>query len=223
MCCSEIEFKLEFGCISPGVEYFLDHGIRLEVIYSSGGTDWVPVRFYAANLTMPSTYTSLVNLEARNQSVSATSLRYTSSLSLKLLDVGKTYVIKEYLCGNFTDLLHSSTDRLRLRWMQRFGRAARRNEAPWMLDDISVKLWNGSCYLEVVGENFEGALMEDGLAIVAGATEEPLCGAPGNGSALYFRQTTSSTTSTRRSVIFDLNSPDLQHCDGMSTSGSELI
>ena len=163
---------------------------------------------------MPTNYTSFVTLDYSNQSVTADAHRYSSSLSLKLVDAGKPLVLREYLCGRFVDILTRGS-MLRLRWMQRYGERATRNQAPWILDDISVKLWNGSCFTEIMDEDFEGQMRTAGIA--AGEVEVPECDSPGGGSALSFRQAVSTAT-TRRSLIFDFHGQELEECNGNGTA-----
>ncbi len=153
LCFGEVEFKMKFECFVTN--YWIDQGVRLEVgIRDSQTTNWHPVRFYAANITVPTTYTSLVTLNPDNAYVMAIAHRYTSSFPLKIMNAGQDLIVKEYLCGMFVDALLDTSKNLRFRWMQRYGTQSALNQAPWIVDDVVIKSWNGSCFSEIIREDF---------------------------------------------------------------------
>ena len=196
---SEIEFKLKFGCIPPT---FIDQGVRLEVrlLESSSSTNsiWFPVRYYTPSLVMPSVYRSLVDLNSSKSSVVAASLRYNSLFPLLLINTSESIHITEYFCGQkFREYLQ-----LELRWMQRFGSSAEYNYSTWMLDDINIRIWNGTCFLQLLSQDFSSRdLMSYDLLL--GEVKAPSCGTLGSGNVLHFIGSNSGSP-TRRSINFKI-------------------
>ena len=81
---------------------------------------------------------------------------YTTSLPLKVVSSGISdfIPIREYICGDVDQNLTENMQ-LELRWLQRFGRRANvEREATWYLDDINIRIWNGTSFLQVLSEDF---------------------------------------------------------------------
>lgn len=172
----------------------IDQGVRLEVrlISSSSGptTDWFPVRYYTPSLEEPDDYDSFVALDSSDKSVTAKGPGYDSSFPLIHVTSTNFVRIREYICGqlvqNFTD-----DGQVELRWMQRFGENSRDSDATWILDDINVTFWNGTCFLQVLHEDFSGdeLTIANAYDVELAETEEPTCDVT-NGKALVFRHRT---------------------------------
>ena len=202
---SEINFKLKLGCNPPT---FIDQGVRLEFRLISAAISnknkWLPLRYYTHNLVDPSNYKSFVELDSSNNSVLAKSLHYESHLPLLLVNSPESVLIQECICGhfaqNFTDNMQ-----LELRWMQRFGSSSIDNYASWILDDIKVRIWNGTCILQLLSEDFSRNMMmiAGSYQLSSAKVRRPLCGSSGNGSALEFSIGVSNR-STRRSINIQL-------------------
>ena len=178
----EIEFKLKFGCMPPTL---IDQGVRLEVrllpTSSSTTSIWFPIRYYTPSLVMPNDYRSFVDLNSSKSSVMAAALWYNSSFPLLLINTSESIHITEYFCGhNFREYM-----RLELRWMQRFGSSAEYNYSTWMLDDINIRIWNGTCFLQLLSQNFSS---RDSMSYnqLLGEVQAPSCGTPGSGNVLHF-------------------------------------
>ena len=122
----------------------------------NSSTIWFPIRYYTQGLEAPSEYESLVELDSSMTSVRVLEDLYNTSLPLMVVstDIYKFLTIQEYICG---DVVQNLTDdmQLELRWVQRYGRAANVvTEANWFLDDINIRIWNGTSFLQVLSEDF---------------------------------------------------------------------
>ncbi len=145
------------------------------------------MRYYAVNLTQPTEYSSLVTLNPDHISVTAVAVTYSSLIPLKVVDAGLDLTVTEYLCGTFLDAIYNSSNELRLRWMQRYGMQSAINHSAWTMDDVTIKFWNGSCYVDIYQEDFNMLLSsnEGSIDIIAGSIAEPPCGSPGTGPSLF--------------------------------------
>lgn len=199
--CSEIEFKLRFGCNVTHI----DQGVRLEVLNDI----WEPIRFYSPTLTAAAS-PSVVTL-LQNNSVRAEAATYISDLPIVHLNTTETetVTIREYLCGRYISLIRNQ-EPLRLRWMQRYRTNPAAGAATWSLDDIRIRIWNGDCFAPVLVEDFSSLTSTrsttDGLeyGVAAGGIAENFCGGAsisGN-SALYLNRVgTESAGVFRRSFL----------------------
>ena len=175
---------------------YMDQGVRLEVRLQlerwNSSTTWFPIRYYTETLVVPSEYESLVELDSSMTSVRAQEDLYNTSLPLMVVstDIYKFLTIQEYICG---DVVQNLTDdmQLELRWVQRYGRRAKvEAEATWFLDDINIRIWNGTSFLQVLSEDFNSdQLMLNELYTVQSAVIRMWrcgVGTPGN-SFIEFR------------------------------------
>ena len=197
---------LKFGCVPrDSQDTTIDHGVRLEVGIRSGTSrNWQPIRFYTTSITAPTYDNSLVQLAPSNTAVVAQALLYNSSLPLKLVDATRSLSLKEYLCGDYVDILRSNSLDLRLRWMQRFGTQAGRNFALWIIDDVKIKLWNGSCFSELVSKNFSSDADIEGLDLDVRSGTIKTCGSSDVNEALHFSDAVTSDL-TRRSITINVS------------------
>ena len=203
--CSEIEFKLRFGCNAPT---HIDQGIRLEIF----DVTWNPIRFYTPSL-VAATKPSLVTL-LPNNSVRANASSYISAIPLAQVNTTDTVTVREYACGSFVSQIRNGEE-VRLRWMQRYRtNADDRLAATWFLDDIRVRVWNGDCFVPLFAKEFAtiDSLITDDIdglryRTLGGNIAEDLCqgeGARGN-FALYFNQASELRTGAfRRSFLLVL-------------------
>ncbi len=125
--------------------------------------------------TQPTDYSSLVTLNPDHISVTAVAVTYSSSIPLKVVDEGLDHTITEYLCGTFLDAIFNSSNQLRLHWMQRYGMQSAINHSAWTMDDVTIKFWNGSCYMDIYLEDFnmQPSSNEGSIDIIAGSIIEP--------------------------------------------------
>ena len=214
--CSEVGFTLEF-CTSQD-SYAIDQGVRLEVGNKPPEQDtitWDPVRYYTPSVSAPS-YDSLVSLNPSNVTVLADALTYTSTFHLKLLEARRAITIKEYLCGNYVQLLANGSENVKLRWMQRFGEQAAHDTAPWAISNIHVKLWNGSCFIE------DEISMTD--TSIKGNETSQSCSTPQGDSVFHFSAAAGvGLSSTRRSIVIDSINLSPRKCEEGSFSGGKLV
>ena len=155
----------------------------------------------------PSDYVSIVNLDPSHDSVTAKALLYRSSLPLLFINSSKIVTIREYICGEFVQRFTEDMH-LELRWMQRFGRASKINDATWILDDIKIRLWNGVCFIQVLNEDFSRTpeIINGSYDLQGAYVQIPSCESSINGSALDFSESFNETlnaTVTRRSMIIN--------------------
>ena len=82
--------------------------------------------------------------------------------------------------------------------MQRFGSSAEYNYSTWMLDDINIRIWNGTCFLQLLSLDFSS---RDSMSYdqLLGEVQAPSCGTPGSGNALHFIRSNNGNL-TRRSI-----------------------
>jgi len=192
--------------------------VRLEVGIREGeDTDWRPIRFYTTNIIAPAYNNSFVELDPSNVSVTAQALMYNSSLPLKLVNATTYLSIREYLCGEYVDTLQDNSHDVRLRWMQRFGTLAERNFVPWIIGNVKIRLWNGSCFSELVNNNFSSAEDIHGLDVRTGSVAT--CNVlPDMKSALHFSESVTMSGLTRRSVTIDLTNRSSRCVEESQTS-----
>ncbi len=78
--------------------------------------------------------------------------------------------------------------------MQRYGLQSAINHSAWTMDDVTIKFWNGSCYMNIYQEDFnmQPSSNEGSIDIIAGSIIEPPCGSPGTGPSLYFNEPVSN-------------------------------
>ena len=219
--CSEIEFKLRFGCGAQS-PFSIDQGVRFEVDTAAG--PWSPIRFYTQNVNpVPSDVTNLVRLQPDNVSVEANATDYTSTLPLLLLDTIEVVTVREYLCGNYADLL-TSGETLRLRWMQRFGTSPLEDIATWFLDDIKIRYWRGDCFVPIINDDFENEnrTVPEQVGIThnlfsTAIEDEPECNGQTNGgnSVLNFqaRAVTIIEGTYRRALVLRIRGPEIGGCE----------
>ena len=122
----------------------------------NSSTTWFPIRCYTQSLEAPSKYESLVELDSSMTSVRALEDLYNTSLPLMAVSSGISQFIpiREYICGQIVKRLTNDMQ-LELRWLQRYGRRAKANrEATWYLDDINIRIWNGTSFFQVLSEDF---------------------------------------------------------------------
>ena len=139
---------------------YIDQGVRLEVrlqsVSMNSPSTWFPIRYYTQGLEAPSEYESLVELDSSMNSVTVQEDLYNTSLPLMVVstEIGQFYTIREYICGQIVQNLTEDMQ-LEWRWVQRFGRrATMETEATWILDDINIRIWNGTSFLQVLSEYF---------------------------------------------------------------------
>lgn len=177
---------------------------------------WQPIRYYALSSIIENdvinTIThSLVHLN-EDGTASAQAANYTSNLPVHLLNSSDTVTVREYLCGSYIELLRDDPDaRIRIRWMQRFRAESMADKATWALDDVKIKLWNGSYFVRLLDENFDNhSSVTNNREYVLNAVtvREPQCGEirPGAGKALYFSNNTDNRAiaTSRRSIVINL-------------------
>ena len=155
---SEIEFKLNFACDRP--PEYIDQGVRLEIRLLSenltSSSTWFSIRYYTPKLDVPSEYESLVELDSSMTSVRVLEDLYNTSLPLMNVSSGIAdfIPIREYICGQIVQNL-TEDKQLELRWVQRFGKKAmQEKDATWILDDINIRIWNGTSVFQVLSEDF---------------------------------------------------------------------
>ena len=149
---------MDFDC-DQRPEY-IDQGVRLEVRLQSeslnSSSTWFPIRYYTPSVEVPSEYVSLVELDSSMNSVTVLEDLYNTSLTLMVISSGlfQFLTIREYICGQIVQNLTQDTQ-LELRWLQRYGRTANvGTEANWFLDNINIRIWNGTSFLQVLSEDF---------------------------------------------------------------------
>lgn len=215
--CSEIEFKLQFGCDVPT---HIDQGVRFEV-RNRDDTNWDPIRFYTPSLT-PAVVGSLVT-PLPNNSVRAQFDDYASALPLVVINTTEPVTVREYLCGRYVSLIRDGQE-INLRWFQRYQTNPGREIATWFLDDIKIKLWNGNCFVPVLSENFNNIDSGvDGITYntAAGGVAPNFCPISAN-NALYFNLQPTGGTIFRRSLIIRIGtSYEVGSCE--STISGEFI
>ena len=145
----EISFFLHLGndhdslCDPPDT---LGQGVRLEVQERAG--PWHPIRFYTSTTRRASeSYVDQLNsthIEVQDET------GYTSVFPLYVNRSTSAMYLTEYVCAR--DFAGS---RIRFRWKQHFAGHSRNDEDTWSLDDITIRLWNGSCYRTILHEDFE--------------------------------------------------------------------
>lgn len=144
-----------------------------------------------------------MNLDSSNKSVTAVALNYFSSLPLVHVNSNTSVHIHEYIYGQFGRPITKKL-RLDLRWMQRFGRKTSLvNDSTWILDDINIRIWNGTCFFQTFNEDFSRN-DNDTYDLSLASVKKPMCGSPGTGSALVLGKPTEVVTKkniTRRSII----------------------
>ena len=209
---------------------YIDQGVRLEV--RTADIRWQPIRYYTPSLTAASNISnamSLVHLDA-NDTVRAMAATYTSQLPLHCINSSETVTIREYLCGRYAELLRGNNDpQMRIRWMQRFGIQAMADQATWALDDVKIKLWNGSCFVRLVDENFNNDSLVTSnrrYKLDAVTVMEPPCGElrPGASKALYFRNIAGNNdiNISRRSIVIDVPHLPAEVCEVIDPNTSKL-
>ena len=204
----EIEFKLNSDC-EQRPEY-IDQGVRLEIRLQSANLNsrstWFPIRYYTPSLVVPSEYESLVEFDSSMTSVRAQGDLYNTSFPLMVVSSGiaQFLTIREYLCGQIVQNLTEDME-LEWRWVQRYGKAADMvTEATWFLDDINIRIWNGTSFLQVLSEDFNNdQLILNELYTVQLAEITMLrcgLGTPPHDYYIEFRGCMHSGNVTRRSI-----------------------
>ena len=202
----------------------IDQGVRLE-IETPHQEFWSPIRFYTPSLTPAPPQegeVSRVVLEEGGRSVHAEAASYNSSLPLVHLNssvgVAEGVVIREYLCQEYVDMIRNGT-RFRLRWMQRYLTNPQADVATWSLDNIRIRLWDGSCFLPLLSEDFNSAdiTQPDGirLVIMRGTVTNPQCS---DDSVVLFNDGFPGTTEYRRSLLITLLNYTLGSCENACTT-----
>ena len=220
----EIEFKLKFGCYPPNT---IDQGVRLEIRSNDTSSimtnNWLPIRYYTPSLVEPINYDSFVHLDSSQDSVTAQSVRYNSSLPLLFVNSSKAITIREYICGK---LLQSVSEDiyLELRWMQRFGRRSEINDATWILDDIKIRMWNGVCFIQVLNEDFSRTqeIISGSYTLKGAEVKIPSCESSVIGSALNFEESMDEMI-TRRSIITHNMVDITDSCEEGKLTNSKLM
>ena len=190
----------------------IDQGVRLEI--ERYGV-WAPVRFYTPTLTPAPPQEGEVTrvvLEEGGRSVHAEAASYSSSLPLIHLNssegVAEGVVIREYLCQEYVDMIRNGT-RFRLRWMQRYLTNPQADVATWSLDNIRIRVWNGSCFLPLLSEDFNSVDITppDGIRVapMRGGVANPPCNSSTNDSVLYFNGDFQVDLDIRRSLLITLD------------------
>ena len=222
--CSEIEFKLRFGCNAPT---HIDQGIRLEI----GKESWSPIRFYSPSLVAASEPILVTLLP--NNSVRANASSYISAIPLTHVNTTDTVTVREYACGRFISLIRSGQE-VRLRWMQRYlTNAADGSAATWFLDDIRVRVWNGDCFVPLFVRDFTinspPSATSNGTRYrtLGGSITENFCegdSTRGN-SALHFNQVGDLRTGAfRRSFILAIEAGyRIESCETSSITYGEYL
>ena len=186
-------------------------------------SNWFPVRYYTPSLEEPE-YSSSVQVDSTGTSVVAQALAYSSSFPLLLVNSSNPVVVREYICGRYVEKYTEDVE-LELRWMQRFRVPAEDNDATWMIDDIKIRIWNGTCFLDLLDEDFSTSYSDinDKYSLRAADVREPSCGSPGSGSALYMSNASpEGSPTTRRSIIFKQNINDIpESCEEMDSRESK--
>ncbi len=210
--CSEIEFTLRFGCDVPT---HIDQGVRFEI--DPGNRTWFPIRFYTPTLTPELNMTNpRVQLEPGGNSVLAEAASYNSSLPLVHLNdsvgVAGGVVIREYLCQDYVNLIRNG-ERFRLRWMQRYLSNPRADVATWSLDNIRIRVWNGSCFQTLLSEDFDSPnmILPQGISVLVmrGSVVNPPCSTD---SVAYFNGEFDPPKDIRRSLLMTLDGYSLGSC-----------
>ena len=165
-----------------------------------------------------------------NNSIEAVAGTYTSFLPLLHLNASRRVVLREYLCGRFMRALRDQ-QKFRLRWMQRYTTNPGVDIATWFLDEVRVRVWNGSCFESVLNESFssnsslEGRGGGVGYNIVGHSTRVVAANScdggdeAEGGTALYFNRIRDSTSSiSRRSLVIKLENQTLgSSCEEQGT------
>jgi len=219
--CSEIEFKLRFGCDVPT---HIDQGVRLEVRIDGG--NWEPIRFYTPSLVTP--VDSLVT-RLQNGSALAQADTFNSALPLLLLNrTSETVTIREYLCGRYVSMIRANEE-IRLRWMQRYKTNPMADVATWYLDDIRIRVWNRQCFTQVLSENFTAhpGTMSGVNGIEYRLRDESISenrcnGGVSEGSALYFNRLSGQDVFRRSLIIIIQPAYELGECETTRSHTSEL-
>ena len=196
---------------------YVDEGVRLEVRMKGESERWQPIRYYIPSSTAASNVSnkdSIVHLY-ENSIVRAMAQNYTSNLPVHFVNSSETVTMREYICGNFIESLGDATI-IRVRWMQRFGSIeSMADQATWALDDVKIKLWNGSHFVRLLDEDFDSDSLDKEYKrpavtikylLAAETVMTPPCGGLGTGKALYFRNNTDNNaiSISRRSIVIDL-------------------
>lgn len=152
---------------------------------------------------------SLVTL-LPNNSVIGVAERYSSALPLVVINTTETVTIREYLCGEYVSLIRDRQE-INLRWMQRYETNSGAGIATWYLDDVRIRLWDSSCFVSVLSEDFDNIDSDVGgitYTIAAGRVALNFCAGPSisGGNALYFDQLPTGETVFRRSIIVRIRS-----------------
>lgn len=181
---------------------------------------WESIRFYTPSLSLPPTE-SLVRLEEGNTSVMAVAFEYNSSLPLILVNnTSEAVTIREYLCGGFIPYAKEPGKKLRIRWMQRYLSNSSANFATWALDDIRIRIWNGTCFTLAVDEGFSDAI-PSGFQEKAGVVRTLPC-EESEERVLYFRRDANETSDIpRRSLIVSLENV-MERCEERPIFGRNL-
>ena len=212
----ELEFKLDFGCDPPT---YLDQGIRLEARIGIVHR-WDPIRFYTPStpLLQPPGPESLVRSECNGTSVSADAVLYTSSLPLFSLNSTEPVIIREYLCGEYAKAILNDS-RVQFRWMQRYTTNIAPDVATWSLDDIKIRVWDGSCFKLMLSQDFDGYrffgadildLSMTTYRIALGSLEPRECA---NGTLDFRLVESEEQTVQRRSLVLTVPANDAEACE----------
>lgn len=141
--CSEIGFHLEF--IDSNETSYIDQGVRLE--YKEDG-NWLPLRYYTPSLLQ--VRDSAVRLNEDNVSVTAQSIYYEGTLPLHVVHANEPHFYRDYIT--------IPLKQIRVRWSQMFLSVKPQLDiASWLIDNVTVSQWDGSCTRTLLFEDFENS------------------------------------------------------------------
>ena len=162
---SAVQFYLDHECSNRPI--FIDEGLTLEIRLlseASSPTRWFPIRYYAPSFNEPVNYTSQVELDSSN--VSVTVQQFSNNSRFPLVPVKPSYsavsysesavLIREYICLRYVQNFNENPT-FQLRWMQNNFPEQGTSKAEWILDNINIRFWNGTSFLNVFSEHFVGS------------------------------------------------------------------